>query len=1018
MSLLALLAAIVPASVTINAASPGVAVRAGTLQGLPLCVWNDSSLFTTLRAGMRERADRVFRFPNGSYSDIYHWNGTGAYSADSVWVADDTKYTPGWASTSIHRGLTNGSDLSLIDDGDTSTFWWSNGDHPSAPGWLMMDLGAAKSLDSFALWLGVVRSDSVQIIQWTGANAIYPPPMQQMDGAKWIEVARLKSADFVSFKLATAVSARFIGVRPIGVLANGWQAREFKVLKGETSVSVNVASASQTQVYTASAHPASRSKNFVPNWDFDTYMTWIRNYPDAIPMICVNYGTGTPEEAAAWIHYANKVKNYGIKRWQVGNESSGQWEESGCVTARQYAERFVKFAKAMRAEDSTIEIEGPVLAGTEFVTQASGDFDGRTWMEGFLRYVDSAEKALGTRLVDGIDFHNYPYWFNASPDVDEMFAACDKNGSQYDSLIALMGRSMANPGSRQILMTEFNTSTATSSLEMEASAGSAFALQFAHFIQRFGDRGLTNTWELYTGILKGSDESHGSLSVFVKPTKGEWSSLNYPPNASFWASRTIMRQWLDTAGGDTIMPIDQVAGARLFAVRNNGRVSVLAINMSADSLALNLDPALFPNGGDVLSWGTGEYLWNGTDADARAIPNNGPSSKTISGSWNGSAKIPPYGMLVVRAAGRGKQPLRTAHWLVGSRNLTINDTLVVSGWTTSEGAKLASGTWSMGDAHGNLTATDGAWDGPSESWTVTIPAVDLGVGDYTLKIALADDQNEIAVDSVGVGVSGTIRPVNLVADFETQKATTVTGLVFYPYAADNTKATVRIVPHAGSTGYCMKDSLVLTQPADLNYTNFGTSFSGITNAHQLDSAFGLVGVAFDISTKHSLRTGTFSMAVKLSTVKDYDDYSISVPNTKGAWIRDTVMFADMAQGGWGDAVPFNVDSISGMGFSANGAGTIVMQIDNIYFLGTKGQAIDVGVRRSAKGQILSLSGRKLSITESGNWTLRLVGPNGRVNKRLTGIGATLLSLGTTAGPQWAILEAEGKRKILALPVVR
>lgn len=117
-------------------------------------------------------------------------------------------------------------------------------------------------------------------------------------------------------------------------------------------------------------------------------------------------------------------------------------------------------------------------------------------------------------------------------------------------------------------------------------------------------------------------------------------------------------------------------------------------------------------------------------------------------------------------------------------------------------------------------------------------------------------------------------------------------------------------------------------------------------------------------------------------------------------------------------VPFIVDSITGLGFAANVAGTITFQIDNIYFLGTKGQAIDVGVRRSAKGRILSLSGRKLSITEAGNWTLRLVDPNGRVNKRLTGIGATSLSLGTTAGPQWAILETEGKRKVLALPVVR
>ena len=117
MPLATILSLLVSAGATIHTESPGVAVRSAPLQGLPLVVWNDSSLFNLLKPGMRERGDRVFRFPNGSYSDIYHWNKRGTYSPDSVWMADSVNYTPGWAAQSNHRGITTSSAYSLIDDG-------------------------------------------------------------------------------------------------------------------------------------------------------------------------------------------------------------------------------------------------------------------------------------------------------------------------------------------------------------------------------------------------------------------------------------------------------------------------------------------------------------------------------------------------------------------------------------------------------------------------------------------------------------------------------------------------------------------------------------------------------------------------------------------------------------------------------------------------------------------------------------------------------------------------------------
>lgn len=106
------------------------------------------------------------------------------------------------------------------------------------------------------------------------------------------------------------------------------------------------------------------------------------------PMICINAGDGTPEEAAAWVEYCNgspetrwgavRARNghrrpYRIRFWEVGNELWGDWQVGHC-TAQEYAARYVAFARAMRAVDPSIQLiacgadpswNAPVLAQRE-----------------------------------------------------------------------------------------------------------------------------------------------------------------------------------------------------------------------------------------------------------------------------------------------------------------------------------------------------------------------------------------------------------------------------------------------------------------------------------------------------------------------------------------------------------------------------------------------------------------------------------------------------------------------------
>ncbi len=90
------------------------------------------------------------------------------------------------------------------------------------------------------------------------------------------------------------------------------------------------------------------------------------------PSITVNVdGAGaTPEEAAAWVEYVNgpatskygamRAANghpapYGVRQWELGNEIFGDWVR-GHVTAEQYAEAALRYARAMRAVDPDIRL--------------------------------------------------------------------------------------------------------------------------------------------------------------------------------------------------------------------------------------------------------------------------------------------------------------------------------------------------------------------------------------------------------------------------------------------------------------------------------------------------------------------------------------------------------------------------------------------------------------------------------------------------------------------------------------
>ncbi|KAK9452799.1 glycoside hydrolase superfamily [Dipodascopsis uninucleata] len=101
----------------------------------------------------------------------------------------------------------------------------------------------------------------------------------------------------------------------------------------------------------------------------DEFMEWCE-FMGTEPYLCLNMGTGTLDEALAWVEYCNSNKNtyyanlrrknghekpYNVKYWGLGNEVWGPWQV-GQMTADEYGKKAYQWAKALKLLDPSIKL--------------------------------------------------------------------------------------------------------------------------------------------------------------------------------------------------------------------------------------------------------------------------------------------------------------------------------------------------------------------------------------------------------------------------------------------------------------------------------------------------------------------------------------------------------------------------------------------------------------------------------------------------------------------------------------
>jgi hypothetical protein len=160
--------------------------------------------------------------------------------------------------------------------------------------------------------------------------------------------------------------------------------------------------------------------------------------------VTVNYGSGTPAEAAAWVTHAQTTPGDGVALWEVGNENYGCWEVNNWLArppenyqgytpntystvngvfenptcpqvtqgnalgtqtlATSYAANALQFLRAMKHAEPSARVGVPWAFGSE-VSGASVP-DNAEWNDTVLRQ--------DGKYADFVDAHYYPFFFGGS----------------------------------------------------------------------------------------------------------------------------------------------------------------------------------------------------------------------------------------------------------------------------------------------------------------------------------------------------------------------------------------------------------------------------------------------------------------------------------------------------------------------------------------------------------------------------------------------------------------------------
>ncbi len=400
---------------------------------------------------------------------------------------------------------------------------------------------------------------------------------------------------------------------------------------------------SSADVYNWENNTDTQNGNNAGGTSFSTFMQTVQT-TGAQPLITVNYGSGTPALAAAWVQNANVTNHYGIKYWEIGNEIYGNgtygadWEyDTHQKGATAYANNALQYINAMKAVDPTIKI-GVVLT-------APGD-----WPDGQIAtsYGDTMDwnqtvlSILGSK-IDFADVHWYTDSNGDPSNVSDAGLLSDPANiaSKMQTLHSLINEyAGSNASNVQILVTESN-SVASNPGKQTVSLVNALFLDEDYM--GWLENGVANVdwWALYNGIVTTGDNSS---SLYGSTNYGDYGVLSSGASANGQSEPAMNTPFPAYYGYEMLAKFTAPGDTMLSASSSQRLVSAYAVKHSDGSVAVllvNADPS---NSYNV------SFSYNGfTPSSTVTSYFYGKGSTSItSQSLNGfsTGTLPPYSLTV------------------------------------------------------------------------------------------------------------------------------------------------------------------------------------------------------------------------------------------------------------------------------------------------------------------------------------------------------------------------------------
>ncbi|WP_327344080.1 LPXTG cell wall anchor domain-containing protein [Streptomyces europaeiscabiei] len=323
----------------------------------------------------------------------------------------------------------------------------------------------------------------------------------------------------------------------------------------------------------------------VPNTDFDSFMATAKKV-GAQPILTANYGSGTPQEAADWVKYANVDKGYGVKYWEIGNEVYGNghygngkgWETDNHAdkSPKEYGKNLVAYSKAMKAVDPTVKI------GAVLTTPGS-------WPDGEKAPGDTADWNNTVLSIAGgsIDFV-IVHWYPGGKTTDDLLNTPSQIAGVTSTLRSLIAKyAGSNAASVEIAVTETDT---VFSPVLTSQAAALFA---PDTYMTWFEQGATHVdwWNLHNGsgdaptTANGeTDYQDGGILSAGTCAGGKCQPPRDTPFPTYWGIRSLTA--LAQPGDTMVKSSSGNSSVTVHAVRSsNGGLNVMLTNKSPQNAA-------------------------------------------------------------------------------------------------------------------------------------------------------------------------------------------------------------------------------------------------------------------------------------------------------------------------------------------------------------------------------------------------------------------------------------------------